>query len=122
MMSICIILFKTYFAFASTAGSIVCSAFTCGGEWWRCRRHRLFASRRGDRAVWSRHSASASRSLRSCIPQAAGTGFPVPSTAGGVVVDKEFFAIEFGAAVDEWRNAVGDQIAAEIVVVEYAAQ
>jgi hypothetical protein len=33
------------------------------------------------------------------------------------VVDKEFLAIEFGAAVDERGNPVGDQIAAETVVV-----
>ncbi len=38
------------------------------------------------------------------------------------MVYKEFLAIEFGAAVDERRNPVGDQIAAEIVVVEYAGQ
>ena len=37
-----------------------------------------------------------------------------------VVIDKEFLAVQFGAAVDERRDAVGDQIAAEIVVVEHA--
>src|SRR5476651_2002489 len=46
--------------------------------------------------------------------------FRLHQAGGGVVVDEEFLAVEFGAAVDESGDAVGDQIAAEIVVVEYA--
>ncbi len=38
------------------------------------------------------------------------------------MVDEEFFAVEFGAAVDEGRDAVGDQIAAEIIIVEDARE
>jgi hypothetical protein len=37
-----------------------------------------------------------------------------------IVLDEEFLAVKFGAAVDERRDAVGDQIAAEIVIVEDA--
>src|SRR6266851_5354887 len=33
--------------------------------------------------------------------------------AGGVVIEKEFLAIKFGSAVDEGRDAIGDQITAE---------
>src|SRR6267154_5737320 len=46
---------------------------------WRCRRHTPSASRRYDRAVLWRRSASASRSLQCYIDPAAGTDFPAPS-------------------------------------------
>ena len=42
--------------------------------------------------------------------------------AGGIVADEEFLAIEFSAAIDEGRDAGGDRIAAEIMIVEHASE
>ena len=38
------------------------------------------------------------------------------------MVDEELLAVEFGAAVDEGRDTVGDQVTAEIVIVEDAGR
>src|SRR5205823_3290708 len=62
------------------------------------------------------------RRLDAVLRQQPEQVFRLHQSAGGVVVDKEFFAVEFGTAVDEWGDTVGDQIAAEIVIVEDARQ
>src|SRR6202021_311701 len=43
-------------------------------------------------------------------------------SAGGVVIDHEFFAEQFGSPVDEGGDAIGDEEAAKIVIVETAGE
>src|SRR5260370_560452 len=105
MMSICIILFKTYFAFASTAGSIVCSAFY------------LLEVNGGDVVgidflpaveVIEQSGRGTLRAHQGCFdpvflkqPEQV---FRFHQPAGGVVVDKEFFDHNAASGLMEPEN------------------
>jgi hypothetical protein len=57
---------------------------------------------------------SRQRRLDVVILQQPEQSFRLDQLAGEVMIDHEFLAEQFGAAVDEGRNTAGDQMAADL--------